>query len=276
MPLLQNLAIKYPGLSPEWLKPLYLKVRGWNAGARALPDFVIIGAQKAGSTSLFNYLCQHPQIYGSMPKEIFYFNREFDRGENWYRRHFPKQEFLRRRQAICGEASTMYLYSEQAPQRLAAMLPNIKIIAILREPAARAVSHYNHDVFMGREKRSVDEVFSEETISCWAKKDSLSKRDRAYFERGCYGTQLTRWSAAFPHGQFLVLFSETFFANPQATVDEVSTFLGLDRFPLPSCRVFKAAPAGATKPRAFDSLKESFRVWNRQLEDLSLKSPWGA
>ncbi len=69
MPLLQTLRITYPGLVPEWLKPLYLRIREIGAGERVLPDFVIIGAQKAGSTSLFNYLCQHPRIMDSVPKE---------------------------------------------------------------------------------------------------------------------------------------------------------------------------------------------------------------
>ena len=91
------------GRLPSIAKAAFLRLREFDAGQRALPDFLVIGAQKGGSTSLFNTLCLHPRIVGSVPKEIFYFDSHFTRGERWYRRHFPRRSILARRGALCGD-----------------------------------------------------------------------------------------------------------------------------------------------------------------------------
>ena len=272
--LLHRLRVSFPGLSPEWMKTVFLKRCELDAAGRALPDFLVIGAQKSGSTSLFNYLCLHPKVHGSFPKEIFFLSREFERGERWYRRHFPRRGVLAGTGAITGEATTVYLCSAEAPRRAANLLPQAKLIAVLREPGARAVSHFHHRCRSGRENRLIDDVFSEETIARWAAGDSLPEKDALYFDRGHYASGLRRWVAHYPRDQILVLEAERMFAEIQATVDRAFAFLGLDPFPLPTTRAFNTSGPAPAKPRAFHALQRSFAGANRELRDLGFSLNW--
>src|SRR5262245_9795313 len=107
---------------------------------RPLPDFLIIGAQKAGTSSLYAYLVQHPQILRASMKEVHYVSTEYHRGTAWYRQQFPRSSKVNNRSrrlnkpVITGEASPYYLFHPHAPQRIAALLPNVKLIVILRDP----------------------------------------------------------------------------------------------------------------------------------------------
>ncbi|MEJ2557594.1 MAG: sulfotransferase domain-containing protein, partial [Anaerolineae bacterium] len=119
---------------------------------RVLPDFLIIGAQKCGTDSLFRYLGGHPCIKLASSKEAHYFDLKFDKGINWYRSHFPLIPYkysvkrLRKQDLITGEATPYYLFHPHAPGRAAAIVPHVKLIVLLRNPADRAYSHYNHEV----------------------------------------------------------------------------------------------------------------------------------
>lgn len=272
--LLHRLRVTFPGISPECLKGVFLKSRQLDAGLRALPDFLVIGAQKSGSTSLFNYLCLHPKVYGSFPKEIFYFSREFQRGERWYRRHFPRKSYLEKRKAITGEATTMYLCSADAPGRVAALLPNIKLITVLREPAARAVSHFNHRRRSGAEAREIDEVFSTDTICRWERGEQLAEPDALYFERGDYAANLTSWLGCFSPEQFLVLEAEEMFTDPAGSVARAQSFLGLDPAPLTLLKAFNSSASGLPKPEQFVALRKSFSRRNQMLRELGFSMSW--
>ncbi len=107
----------------------------------SLPDFMIIGAPKCGTTSLFEYLCGHPNVARPRRKEIHYFDERFERGLAWYRRHFPLVE----KPQITGEATTAYLFAKNTPARAAALVPDAKLIAVLRDPVRRVISHYWHN-----------------------------------------------------------------------------------------------------------------------------------
>ncbi len=120
-----------------------------TAGARRLPDFLVIGAQRAGSTSLFAQLCAHPGVAAPSHKEIHYFDLQSFRGPRWYRSHFPPVASSRGR--ITGEASPYYLFHPAVPARVAEALPEVRLIALLRDPVARAYSHYQLSVRDGHE-----------------------------------------------------------------------------------------------------------------------------
>ena len=117
-----------------------------------LPDFLVIGAQKSGTSSLFRYLDQHPQVRGSVPKEVHYFSGGFTpapdtyaRGEGWYRAHFPKKAAMG--QGVRAfEATPLYLLHPLAAGRIHALMPAVKLVAVLRNPTDRALSHYFHNV----------------------------------------------------------------------------------------------------------------------------------
>jgi len=273
MSALHQLRLALNGRIPPCAKEAYLKLRQMDAGARALPDFLVLGAQKAGTTSLFNYLCLHPKIVGSVPKEIFYFCSHLEKNERWYRRHFPRQSVVGKRAAICGEATPISLYIPHAAERVAALVPQAKLIVILREPAARAVSHYYHRFRNGRDSRPIDEVFSLEQIAKW-EDGTLSEFDRKYFEWSDYATGLKHWLFQYPREQLLVLEAERMFTDPQATVDQVCAFLTIEPFTLPTTQAFNAGTSKAVKPKAFKELKDAFSRQNSELRDLGFEMSW--
>src|SRR5690606_33886153 len=126
----------------------YYRILTWKK--RALPDFIIVGAQKAGTTSLFHYLSEHPQIISPYKKEVHYFdgglNPEIDtfkKGEKWYRSNFPRKP--KSKSIKTFEASPLYLFNPLAPQRIKDLLPNVKLIILLRDPVERAISQYHHE-----------------------------------------------------------------------------------------------------------------------------------
>lgn len=254
--MLHQIRLALNGRVPPFVKSAYLKLRQLNASQRALPDFLIIGAQKAGTTSLFNYLCMHPQVIGSVPKELFYLCSHPERGERWYRRHFPLISTLKARSALCGEATPTSLYSEQAAQLAQQLVPRAKIIVLLREPAARAVSHYYHQVRSGVETRSIDEVFSKESIQRWRQGDCPDLPWRWYFKWSDYKTGLKHWKACYPEKQILILQAEDMFTDPQKIYDQVTAFLQIDLQQLPDTKAFNTGATKKKLPMAYDDLRE--------------------
>lgn len=182
---------------------------------RALPDFIIVGGMKCGTSSLFNYLNQHPQLSGSIYKELRYFshNEYYSKGEKWYRSHFPLKKKLPAG-SLTFEASPDYLASPETPERMEKLVPDTKIIALLRNPTDRAISHYFHSIKKGwRQGKILGAMKVEDTI---------------FKQRGLYKKQLERYYKLFPSENILVLGSETFFENPVETLKQVYLFLGVD------------------------------------------------
>ena len=274
MSLLHRLRLAAAGRVPLFAKSAYLKLRELDAGARALPDFLVIGAMKAGTTSLFNYLCMHPRVIGSVPKEIFYFCSHPERGERWYRRHFPRRRRLRAANALCGEATPTYLPSGDAPHLVRELLPRVKLIVLLREPAARAVSHYHHRVRAGRESRSVDEVFSPAMVARVEAGRPQGETETLLCERSSYASSLRRWLDAFPREQLLVLEAETLFSSTQATLNTAADFLGLESFDLPAATAYNAANSQTALPRTFDRLVAAFAEVNEDLPAMGYPMSW--
>lgn len=190
-----------------------------------LPDVLIIGAQKAGTTSLFYYLAQHPGVSASRTKEVHYFDNAYDKGETWYRRHFER----RRGTEIFVEASPYYLYHPLAPARASALLPKAKLIVLLREPVSRAFSHYHHERARGFEPLSFEEAMNTEPQRL-ADSDARLARGEigrsfehqhfSYRSRGLYADQIERWLECFPASAFLFLKAEAMFIQNAADVAE--------------------------------------------------------
>ena len=202
-----------------------------TARLRALPDFLVLGAMKAGTSSLFHHLTRHPQVRGPLRKEVHYFGHGHRAGRSlgWYRAHFP----LRRGSGwLTGEATPDYLYDAQAPARIRAALPDVRLIAILREPAGRAVSHYFHEVRMGRETLPIEEAFAMEGARL-AHAATLGEAGRetlhhaGYRHRGLYAEQIERYLALFPRERLLVLGSAELRRDPEAAMAQVFAHLGL-------------------------------------------------
>lgn len=206
-------------------------------GLRALPDFLIIGTQKGGTSSLLNYLLAHPRVGRHTRKEIHFFDREFARGPAWYRGHFPLRAGLRARAAVaggpvvCGESSPSYLAHPLAPARAAGLVPGARLIVLLRNPIDRAHSHVRHQVRRGKESRSPDEALAAELDApdpgpMWGQ-GAVAGPWHSYLNRGRYVDQLLGWEAHYPREQMLVLASEALFREPRRVYARVLDFLGL-------------------------------------------------
>lgn len=182
-----------------------------------LPNFLIIGAPKAGTTTLFDYLADHPQAYGPPLKELYFFSVGWEKGVEWYRRQFRKAG----RALAVGEATPTYLYREDALLRMRELVPDVKLVAILREPVDRAYSDYWYMVQLG-EKRSFEEAIRQEMAG-----ESLERRV-GYLEAGRYVHHLRRVAELFPRENLLVLLMDDLRSDPDATYSALCEHLGID------------------------------------------------
>ncbi len=139
--------------APDWMSEAAFDarraVRRRTARSRVLPDFIIIGVHKGGTTALYHYLADHPQVVRATAKELHYFYRHHDGDHLSYRAMLPttaQMSLVARRHgtALTGEASPSYISHPHIPARVHAMVPNVKLIALLRNPVARAISAFHH------------------------------------------------------------------------------------------------------------------------------------
>jgi hypothetical protein len=262
---------------------------------RALPDFLIVGTQKGGTSSLYAYLAAHPQVMpprrgaavdDDHPKELHFFDYNYSNGVAWYRAHFPPRAALQLRGAITGEASPYYLYHPHAPRRIAEVVPQAKLIVLLRNPVDRAISHYWHEVKLGEETRplgeALDPAVEQERLR---REKERVQRDPTYFshvhmhhaylDRGKYVEQLQRYHAFFDREQMLVMPSETLFTRTQATLDTVTNFLGLPSRTLEHVRARNTGSYADTPDSLKKELGEFFQPYNERLYGyLDLDKPW--
>lgn len=202
-----------------------------------LPDFLIIGAQKCGTTFLYNLLTEYPYVSRASTKEVHFFSRHFDRGIDWYRSHFPPLADNEARRVITGEASPFYLFHPHAARRAAATVPRAKLIVLLRNPVDRAYSHYHHQLRMGHETLpTFEEAIEAEESRLQGEKDRMLANEHyaslnyprfSYLSRGVYVDQLPEWYRLFGGDRVLVLKSEDFFDRPLANLKRVMRFLDL-------------------------------------------------
>jgi len=188
-------------------------------------DFIVIGAQKAGTTALFDFLSDDPALALSDVKEAHFFD---DEALDWaapdysaYHRHFPDRDGLR------GEATPIYAYWPNALERIAAYNPAARLILMLREPAARAWSHWRMEYARGVEPHPFAWCIREGRQRLFAAEPFGCHREYSYVERGFYGEQVERLFGLFPREQALILRAEDLRADPNPTLARVRDFLGV-------------------------------------------------
>lgn len=260
--------------------------RATTNSIRLLPDFMIIGTQRGGTTSLYNYLVEYPGIGAASIKEVHFFDTpRFKWGLAWYRAHFPSAmqkyyiENIKKHHFITGEASPYYLFHPHVPGRVATALPHVKLIVMLRNPIDRAYSHFYHEIEGGYEKlTSFEEAIDleKERLSGEREKmladetyDSYNLRHFSYIARGIYLDQLMSWMNFFPKEQLLILKSEDLYADPSAVLKQTFAFLNLpDIASYEQKQMFKRY--NDTKPPRMDfatrkRLIEYFEPYNERL-----------
>ena len=182
---------------------------------RRLPNFLVIGAMKAGTTSLYHYLSAHPEIFMPKIKEVDFFTEELNwgRGFDWYERQFaPAAPDV----VALGEASTSYTKHPRykgVPERIATHLPKVKLVYVVRDPIERIRSHYQHNAALGDERRPIDEAVVDNPI---------------YVDYSRYAMQIERYLQCFSREQLLVITSEALLHDRRPTVRAVYEFLQVD------------------------------------------------
>lgn len=250
---------------------------------RILPEFLIIGAKKCGTTSLYAYLTKHPSIAPAYSKEIYYFNAHFHRPRLWYRAFFPTvfERSLARLRGVAGyqsgEATPDYLFEPQTPERVLATLPRAKLIAILRNPADRAYSFYQHNLRAGIETLSFEDAIDAEEDRVAAAEEKRLKEGGArnfaydvytYCQRGIYVEQVQRWTDVFPRSQLAVFSTEELQSDPAGTVRRAVEFLGLPPWEMKDFRKLNAIPYPDMNPATRRELQRRFEPHNRRLYEL--------
>ena len=263
----------YHSITPS---PKTDSAEGPNPQQRRSPDFIVVGAEKSGTTSLHQYLRSHPQVTAPIEKEIDFFDLEYSCGLDWYLAHFPPAAKTASSQTswITGETSANYLYSDVAPERIFSHFPNIKLAVILRDPIDRTVSRFNMMVRNGAEKRSFEQAIAEE-ITCIEQATANGEIAWKALNRcrhignSLYYHHLKRWLAIFPRQQMLVLQSEDLFTQPQQTMQQFYQFLGLaSDCPSPKYTQHNAGDYQPIAKRDRQRLADFFAPHNRQLETL--------
>lgn len=261
-----------------------------RAGARALssglpdraPDFVVIGAQRAGTTSLFRYLAEHPRITPPYTKEVQYFSVYHHLGLRWYLGNFRP----RVPGTLAFEASPYYLLHRQAPIRMSRELPAAKLVVLLRDPVERAISNYKHNRALGLERRNfADAVHCELDLivqhGLYAARTNhdLDRRHASYLARGHYAPQLRHWLSFFDRERFFIRSSEALYGEPARIFSELEDFLGLPHHDGISFEVHNSWDIEVGEqftPQIRELLREHFTSANRELAHLlGWADAWG-
>ncbi|MQA86949.1 MAG: sulfotransferase [Streptosporangiales bacterium] len=250
-------------------------------GARMLPSFLIVGAQRCGTTSLYKTITQHPAVLPAvLHKGVHYFDTGYERGSAWYQGHFPLELAARRVERASGvrpatgESSPYYMFHPLAGERIAADLPGVKLLVLLRDPVERAYSAHAHESARGFETEPFERAIELEPQRLAGEVERIlgdpgyhgyHHQHHAYLARGRYIEQLERLEAIFGRGSIHVVDSGDLFEDPEPVLAGIVEFLGLpswrpSRFDRHNARP-RSAMAGPLRAR----LDEYFREYDERL-----------
>lgn len=233
------------------------------------PTFLCLGAQKAGTTTLQLLLDMHVRVFLPPCKEVHYFSLHYDRGTAWYANHFhgatPEQ--------CIGEITPYYLFHPEAPRRIHTLLPDVRLIVLLRDPVERALSQVFHSQRLGLEPLPLREALAAEARRLDGADRFLrepggchqSHQEHSYVSRSRYVQQLDLYTSLFGAEQLLLLRSEDLYACPKQVWSSVQSFLELELFPMPvKAQLLRANPGRGEA----EMVPKNVRHWLRdQLAD---------
>jgi hypothetical protein len=255
-----------------------------TARSRMLPTFLISGAQRCGTTSMYKTLTEHPQVLPAvLHKGVHYFDTNFDRGLDWYRAHFPTETAARKRadtagdRVITGESSPYYMFHPLAGRRIAATLPDARMIILLRDPVERAYSAFTHESARGHDDQPFATALEleetrlageEERIIADPSYVSFDHQHHAYVRRGRYVDQLERLEREIGRDRMLVIDSGDLFEAPEPVFDRVCDFLGLEAWQPARFEQHNARPRSSmdddlrrTLAKGYEEDDERLGVW---------------
>ncbi len=258
---------------------------------RVYPDFIVIGYQKTGTTFLYKYLSKHPNIMPASKKEIHFFNFSFGSGSNYYKAQFPLKiykKYLERKFNIpfkTGEASPSYAIHPKAAKRIKELIPNTKLIFILRNPIDRAYSQYHYRKKRGMEELSFEEAIEEDNnrkilLMKQFERDELTIYNRKqikfpYISISKYIEHLTKWYEVFPKEQILILKTEDFNENSQKELNKVCDFIGISKIEFKKLTKQNVGKYPEMNSETRIKLSEIYKDYNEALEKfLKIKLEW--
>lgn len=244
-------------------------------GKKVLPDFVVIGAQKCASTSLLDYIGQHSRVRLGRKKSTHFFDLNPERGAAWYAAHFPRHLgglWGGGRKWLTGESCPSYMFLPEVPARMAALMPHVKLIAILRDPVKRLVSQYHHEKRKGRCSTDFAGFVAPSLALDWpVQGPTVEVLQKAAVPRGFYADQLAHWLQHFPKNQLLVVDFEDLIAKPDMVMGRIFSFLGLEPERVDTSRVLNkgTGPAAETiDPELLERLRAVYATRNRRLAEI--------
>jgi hypothetical protein len=269
-----------------------------TAATRPMPDFLVIGTKRGGTTSIWNWLLAHPGVLPMFPavqqlKSPHYFDISYARGEDWYRSHFPTQRARERAgrhlgyRPVVGESSPYYMFHPAAPGRVHAAVPDVRLVVLLRDPVKRAYSNYWERRGSGFEPLPTfaEAVEAEESRLAGEAERliadptyySLDHDCHSYLARGRYLEHLRPWLELFPRERLLVLLSEDLYADPVGALARTHRFLGLPVLPPPRVPHHNRLTVDPIDPGLARTLRDYYRPHNQALAaDLGMELPWDA
>ena len=244
---------------------------------RVLPDFLVIGAKRCGTTSLFYHLPEHPCISKSPHDNMGFFNDNFHLGVNWYKSFFPtiftrnkiKSEFGN---FLAFDVTTTYMEEESTANNVYQIKPNMKIIVILRNPVDRAYSQYHLNLREKAEKRSFEDAMEEnmnelnkESYERYEIKPKFSVEENNYLKKGLYAQQLRHWLNIFPMESMLILSTDEFESNQQVIYNKIFEFLNISQFEVKNTEKMEKGSYPQMKSETRSLLLDYFRSHNNEL-----------
>jgi hypothetical protein len=240
------------------------------------PSFIIIGAQKAGTTSFYEYLSYHPQFVKAYTKEVHYFDINYNKGIQWYSEHFPKS--IKNLGKFSGEASPYYIYHPLVPERIFKYNPRIKLVCLLRNPVERAYSHYCMNMSRGSETLSFEDAIAQEEnrlqgeaerIKARPHHNSFNYQTYSYLGRGRYAEQLKLWFEYFKPQQFFFVNTADILRDPQQVFDRFCGFMGVSQFTVLQPLKLNSHSNTQLLPETRSRLQAYFEPYNKELLDLT-------
>ncbi len=257
-----------------------------SAGARMSPGFLICGAQRCGTTTMYRTLSQHPQVLKAvLHKGVHYFDTGYLHGRGWYQAHFPLRATARLVQQRTGaapmtfESSPYYLFHPLAAGRIARDLPGVKVIVLLRDPVERAYSAHAHELARGFEREPFERALElederlageEERLIADATYNSPAHQHQGYLHRGRYLPQLQRMVAAVGRDRVHVVDAGDFFTDPEPVWRQTVEFLGIPDTRVPIFEQNNARPRSPMPQPLRESLLQRFTA-----DDEALATWWG-
>ena len=249
------------------------KFKGITAAQRKLPDFLVIGGKRCGTTTLFEFLRQHQMIAEPVIDHMGFFDDNYSIGINYYKSFFPiKTEETAKK--LDYDVTTSYLTSPFVAERVAKEIPNVKIIVLLRNPTSRAWSDYNasqkKDASEEEFQTYIDDELQELEASDFEEKVSkndynMSEPFPNFIKKGLYSVYLKKWLKLFPRKNFLFISTESFSNDENKVFKQIFDFLGLSNFEIHKLQRMSKGNYEKLNPKIKNKLDLFFAPHNDEL-----------